>query len=63
MATNLLPRLFAIEAEAMRRDWRADPAQWGVERLKETYWSKQRDAFAAVRDYRKVSIQSCHSVG
>jgi len=47
----------------MRRDWRADPAQWGVERLKETYWSKQRDAFAAVRDYRKVSIQSCHSVG
>lgn len=43
--------------------YKANPVQWAQERAGRTLWSKQREGIEAVRDNRRVLIQSCHSTG
>lgn len=52
-----------IDAELDRRKWRGDPVGWIQGRLKEFVWSKQREIAEALRDHRRVAVQSCHSGG
>lgn len=52
-----------IDAELARRRYLADPIAWAVERLGDTLWSAQRRILEAVRDHRRVAVQSCHAVG
>lgn len=50
--------------QSIRRDkYLADPILWLRRRLGEHCWSMQRTIFEAVRDNRRVAVQSCHSVG
>lgn len=43
--------------------YRNDPISWGQEKLRETWWSKQREIILAVQKYRKVAVRSCHEAG
>lgn len=52
------------ESEAARRaEWRADPALFCRVRLGDHLWSKQIQILTALRDHRKVAVQSAHNVG
>lgn len=55
--------LLAAIAEQRRRKWLRDPILWCSERTGDFLWSKQREIFEAVRDYRRVAVQSCHDSG
>ncbi len=41
----------------------SDPVGWARERLKQPPWSRQAEVMEAVRDYRRVAVQSGHGVG
>ena len=43
--------------------WRAEPARFVNEVLGEHLWSKQIEIIEALRDHRKVAVQSCHGPG
>lgn len=53
----------AIERRAQARRHITDPVAWTTQRLGEFIWSKQRQTVEAVRDHRRVAVQSCHGVG
>lgn len=43
--------------------WSADPVAWAHDRLREHLWSKQREVIGALRDHRRVAVQSAHGTG
>jgi hypothetical protein len=63
---ELLERKAELDrATAYRRalQYRLDPVGWARERCDHFLWSKQREIVEAVRDHRRVAVQSCHGVG
>jgi hypothetical protein len=55
--------LAAILDVMHRRRWRADPAAWVAERLRETIWSAQARILRSIRDHRKTAARTCHEIG
>lgn len=55
--------LAALETEAERRRYRADPVSWAEERIGAFLWSKQQEVLRALAVHRKVAVMSCHEVG
>lgn len=56
-------RLAALHAEQKRRQWAADPVLWARERLGRELWHGQKEALLALRNHRRVAIQSANGVG
>ncbi len=52
-----------LDVDRRRRTWETDPVAWVEDRLREHVWSKQREVMAALRQHRRVAVQSCHGVG
>lgn len=61
--TDAADQLLAIQAELKRRQYRMDPVFWVEDRLKDKLWSAQKRIMNAVRDHRRVAVQSCHEIG
>ena len=59
---ELQHRRAELHREDMAR-WATDGTAWVRERLDEHVWSKQDEVLAAVRDYRRTAVRSCHGVG
>lgn len=62
-ADALASEFAAIEAEFSRRQQMADPVLWVERKLKEKFWSKQREIARALATHRRVAVPSCHEVG
>lgn len=58
-AENVLRRL----APTPQQQVIPDPVQWVQSQLGEHLWSKQQDIFRALKQHRKVCVQSCHGIG
>jgi hypothetical protein len=50
-------------AELQRRIWARDPVAWAQERLGRRLWWGQKRALLALRDHRRVAIQSANGIG
>jgi len=48
---------------AQRARWLAEPLLFVKDKLGDHLWSKQRIVLEAIRDHRKVAVQSAHNVG
>lgn len=56
-------RLAALHAEQKRRQWAADPVKWARERLGRELWWGQKEILLALRDNRRVAVQSANGIG
>lgn len=61
VAADLLDAEFERAEQATR--YLDQPVEWIVDRLGEHVWSKQREVMQALRDHRRIAVQSCHGVG
>lgn len=44
-------------------DYDKDPARWGMEKLREFFWSKQVQILLSMAIHRYTAVQSCHDAG
>lgn len=52
-----------LEQELLRRFYRQHPVAWAEDVLGVKLWSAQRKVLDALRDHRRVAVQSCHDIG
>jgi hypothetical protein len=58
-----IAELRKIEAELQRRRWEDDPVAWAEEKLGVKLWSIQKKILRALKNHRRVAVQSCHEIG
>ncbi len=54
-------RIFRLRAKEMY--YRKHPVEWAKDRIKQHFWSKQREIIESLVDHKKTAVKSGHGVG
>lgn len=63
ISSTKLPSLADIRASVQREVYLSQPNSWITDRLKEHFWSKQREIIHSVQTNRRTAVKSGHNTG